>query len=233
MKIFFRQKKISSEPSLAEILVQARQKQGLTLALVAKELAITEKYLSALETNSYQTLPGEFYHRIFLKKYADFLGLETKKILRLYEREKLAFNKTQKVVPQTPQIKKESNAKKIINFLIHPQHLKIFLIILIITGLVAYLIWQINNFLSPPKLEIFSPAGNVQIGENSIVVSGKTQPEVKIFINNQEILPQPDGSFKEKLDLQTGLNHITITAKKKIGKTTTKYLYILVSPSTP
>src|SRR2546430_15628288 len=61
---------------IGESLREARTRRGLTPADVHKAIRIRERYLTALEEERWEMLPGEAYVRGFLKTYADFLGLE-------------------------------------------------------------------------------------------------------------------------------------------------------------
>src|SRR3954468_15379840 len=57
-------------------LRQARQRQGLSLADVERATCVRQKYLSALEDERFEVLPGAAYVRGFLRTYAEFLGLD-------------------------------------------------------------------------------------------------------------------------------------------------------------
>jgi cytoskeletal protein RodZ len=56
-------------------LREARNRRGLTPADVQKGLRIRERYLTALEEERWEQLPGEAYVKGFLRMYAEFLGL--------------------------------------------------------------------------------------------------------------------------------------------------------------
>lgn len=58
-------------PSLQE----ARTRRGLSQADVQKAIRIRERYLTALEEEKWDLLPGEAYTKGFLRTYAEFLGL--------------------------------------------------------------------------------------------------------------------------------------------------------------
>lgn len=59
-------------PSLRE----ARTRRGLSAADVHKAIRIRERYLSALEEEHWDQLPGDAYTKGFLRTYAEFLGLD-------------------------------------------------------------------------------------------------------------------------------------------------------------
>ena len=58
-------------PSLRE----ARTRRGLSPADVHKAVRIRERYLTALEEEHWDMLPGDAYTKGFLRTYAEFLGL--------------------------------------------------------------------------------------------------------------------------------------------------------------
>jgi hypothetical protein len=56
-------------------LREARIRRGLSPADVHKAIRIRERYLTALEEERWEMLPGDAYTKGFLRTYADFLGL--------------------------------------------------------------------------------------------------------------------------------------------------------------
>ena len=56
-------------------LREARSRRGLSPADVHRAIRIRERYLTALEEERWELLPGEAYGKGFLRTYADFLGL--------------------------------------------------------------------------------------------------------------------------------------------------------------
>lgn len=57
-------------------LREARTRRGLSPADVQKAIRIRERYLTALEEETWALLPGEAYAKGFLRTYAEFLGLD-------------------------------------------------------------------------------------------------------------------------------------------------------------
>jgi cytoskeletal protein RodZ len=57
-------------------LREARTRRGLSAADVQKGIRIRERYLSALEDENWELLPGDAYTKGFLRTYAEFLGLD-------------------------------------------------------------------------------------------------------------------------------------------------------------
>jgi hypothetical protein len=50
------------------------------MAEIAKELCITQRYLSAIEKDDLKSLPGNFFYKSFVKQYAAILGVDEKSL---------------------------------------------------------------------------------------------------------------------------------------------------------
>ena len=68
-----------------DILQQERQRLGLNEKEVADRLHITMHYVRALESNSYEKLPGAVFAKGYLKSYALLLGLDDEDLLSRYD----------------------------------------------------------------------------------------------------------------------------------------------------
>jgi len=67
--------------NLGSFLKEKRKAKGLSLEQVSEEIRIKLSYLEALEEEKYELLPAPLYKKIFLKAYADYLGLSFEEIL--------------------------------------------------------------------------------------------------------------------------------------------------------
>ena len=61
---------------IGDSLREARTRRGLSAADVQTGIRIRERYLTALEEEQWELLPGEAYTKGFLRTYAEFLGLD-------------------------------------------------------------------------------------------------------------------------------------------------------------
>ena len=68
-----------------DILQQERQRLGLNEKKVADQLHITVNYVKALESNSYEKLPGAVFAKGYLKSYALLLGLDFEDLMSRYD----------------------------------------------------------------------------------------------------------------------------------------------------
>jgi cytoskeleton protein RodZ len=56
-------------------LREARTRRGLSLEDVTDSLRIRQRYVTALEDEQWDLMPGEAYAKGFLRMYAEYLGL--------------------------------------------------------------------------------------------------------------------------------------------------------------
>lgn len=86
-------------------LKEARISKGLTLEDLQDSTKIQQRYLSAIENEEFQVIPGVFYVRVFIKQYAEAVDLDADEILSLYqdEYEPAVQEKQEKNVPATMQ----------------------------------------------------------------------------------------------------------------------------------
>jgi cytoskeleton protein RodZ len=73
--------------SAGDELRQQREALGLDLADVAAALRIKPAYLMALEAGCLEELPGAVYAIGFMRAYADYLGLDSGEMLRLFKQQ--------------------------------------------------------------------------------------------------------------------------------------------------
>ena len=72
--------------TMGEILRNARLKQGKTLRSAADELCIRRFYLEAIEGMDFENIPPAPYGTGFIRSYAQYLGLNSERILLSYRK---------------------------------------------------------------------------------------------------------------------------------------------------
>lgn len=217
-------KKLTAAKALPEILREEREKAGLTLEDLSLKIQVSLKYLKHLENGDYDLLPGEVYALEFLKKLAKHWHLNEKAVQHIYRQEKNA----QLVLPAFKPKKKFHAAAHWLS----PRLIKQSVVGLVLLLLVSYLGWEIQNIYSKPALTIISPQSETVTTGSYLAITGQTEPETTITINQQEILAGPDGSFNQTVDLTVGLNVFKISASKKHSQANTVTISILRKPVT-
>ena len=70
--------------SIGQKLISARESLGFTVEQIARDTNIAKSYLTALETEDFNSFPGETYLLGFLRNYSDYLGLVPDEMITLY-----------------------------------------------------------------------------------------------------------------------------------------------------
>jgi cytoskeleton protein RodZ len=81
-------------------LREARTRRALSLDDVTTGLRIRERYVTALEEERWELLPGEAYSKGFLRMYAEFLGLDGSLYVDEYN-ERIAAHQDEALVPDS------------------------------------------------------------------------------------------------------------------------------------
>ncbi len=209
--------------TLGEKLKSLRNERRITLGEASRFTKIQQKYLEYLEEGNYKKLPADVYVKGFLRSYADFLGVEEKILIRLYEKEKGIKKNLEKTKPENVKVRKPINISP---FVFTPKIIAVFFGILLFLGGFFYLYREMRAFSNAPKLVILNPDPNTTYNANSITVEGVTDKDAKVFINDQPVLVSDGGSFNEDLALQSGANTIIIKAVNRFGKESSQNMTI-------
>ena len=80
------ERETGEEVSLGRLLKRAREERQIELDEAFRVTRIRRHTLEALENERWDELPSQVFVKGFLKTYAEFLGLDKKTVLELYER---------------------------------------------------------------------------------------------------------------------------------------------------
>ena len=73
--------------SIGAVLKEERERRGLSLEDAHDATRITVQNLSALEEDKFDYFPNRVYARAFLRDYANYLGLDSVALLKIYEQD--------------------------------------------------------------------------------------------------------------------------------------------------
>ena len=201
-------KKPRDEERLGYQLAKNRGNKKLKLEEVSRRLGIRIDYLKAIEEDRFDLLPTGIYGRNFLKRYAAFLKEDSillKQQLNILEQEGKS----------DPFAKKAISKRSLRMF---PKMLRNIVIILAIAICFLYLAFYARKIVSPPELSVTYPSDNMLTKEKVIKIEGETEEEAELKINGELVLNNNNGIFFQEINLKSGLNSITISAKKKYSK---------------
>ena len=201
--------------SIGEILKKAREKKRLTVEDVHKIIKIQPKYLRSMENDDYSIFSSKVHSKGFLKLYSEFLGISVDEVTALWRRDyEKAF---EKVNLKEFKISKDLEKPKVI---VTPSVLIVTLAVVAVLSFFGYLFYQYKTYTGVPNLEVFSPEENLVSSMDILDIIGKTDLDSSVFINNQEIVSGPDGSFARSVKLKEGLNTFSIRSVNRLNKET-------------
>ena len=87
---------------------KARETAGLPLEKIAAETKISARFLLAIESESFNLLPGGIFNRGFIRSYAEYLGLDSEQAVADYDR---MFTKAQEPLEVLVDAERESSRK--------------------------------------------------------------------------------------------------------------------------
>jgi cytoskeletal protein RodZ len=67
-------------------LKKARESKGISLDQIAIETRISSRFLTAIENEDFQVLPGGIFNRGFVRAYAEKVGMDPDQAVADYER---------------------------------------------------------------------------------------------------------------------------------------------------
>lgn len=213
----------SANQPLATILKHRRESLELSLGEAEQATRIRMSYLEAIESGDYDELKDDVYSRGYVRNYADYLGLDPKPIMKIYERERASEREMRR---QTR--RKHGGAVKLglkpirsKQMIITPRTFFLISIVAMFAVVVLYIGWQVAVLSAPPRLSLNTNEAT-SVTTNYGFVSGRVDGGSDLFINDSAVLVAADGSFRERIALVDGRNEIRLSAKNRLGKIATQ-----------
>jgi cytoskeletal protein RodZ len=205
---------------LGDALRERREHKGVTMQQAAEDTRIREKFLQAIESGDYQSLPGTVYTKGFLRNYAQYLGLDAEEMLALYIGERGGADPARTFSPMRPLVKR--------SFIFTPTVLVPVIVLGGILLFIAYFYYQFTSFAVAPHVDITDPPGDAVSGTAEYLVKGKTNPDGRITVSVSpgldalgDVKPAADGTFSVSVPLKPGPNHIEVRVLDAAGKLAT------------
>lgn len=229
----FRTRKIDSpQKTLGDLLKGARRQKKVSVRQAEEATKIRAKWLLALESDAWEQLPSEVYGRGYLFQYSDYLGLSRKTVEEQYDRERCLLSQRCERAREASGLSIKSSIR-IPKFYITTRLLSYVMSAVVVLVMGGYLVWQVNRFSSVPLLEIAQPVAasdgalaGVVVLTDSVTVTGHTTVGASVKINDQTVMVDGSGLFRQTLDLARGENLIHITATNRSGATRQEVLRV-------
>jgi len=203
------------------ILKEQIELKSLTVQKLASLTGIHERYIEALVEGEAKKLPPSPYVRGYVVKLAGFLNLDGEEFWSLYCKEyEPVSSGANDILPSNRFAIKTISRGKIFVY-------AVFALLLV------YGVTQFNHFAGVPEISIKNPESTALliVTQENFVVSGILKnPKDKLFVNDENIVPDNNGSFSKEISLQPGINYVAFRASRFLGKETSVTRQILYQP---
>lgn len=190
-----------------DLLFEKRQLLELSLADVSSRTKVKEKYLKALESSDFASLPSSTVVKGFLKSYARVLHLNPDTLIAMFRRD--FEEKKGDIIPPG-----------LVNPIISNSRGLTVTSILTFAAILVFSLFlgiQLKEWLSLPELKLYQPEEGETYGE-LVTVKGKTDPDATITINNQSVIVGSSGEFNLDLILPAGTHKVFLQSTSRSGK---------------
>lgn len=205
----FVKKPLAAGATLGDRLRALRDDARLTIEELGKKISVNPKYIKAIEESRYRDLPGLVYARQFVRRYAEALETDVAMAMGIFEEEYVVVTKAK------PSKHPLLTQRVTTDFHWARRHARLLASIIVVVIVLAFIgIQSAKNFL-PPQLVITEPTKDISTTSLTIIIAGTTDQNATVTINDQDVQTTGDGTFRESIDLHTGLNTLKISAIKK------------------
>ena len=168
----------------SDFLKEKRESIGIGLVEVSKETKIPIQQLINIETGAWQSFTSYAYLQGVVKNYANYLKLNDEEMLSYLRRDIKEYRI--KFIRETDYV--ESSRR-------FSDKWYIYLIIFLVVGffiLQVFLSWQ------KPLLQINDIPKSISVNQ-SLVIKGKTEQGVLLYLNGEQIYQDEQGKFEQNL----------------------------------
>ena len=210
-------------PNFGEKLKKMRENLGMGLEKAAQLLNTQVKYLEKLEQGEMETLPAEVYMKGLLRRYAKILEVDEAALLVEYGKELNIARYLSKAA-----VHRSLPSLRSPRLIITPKTMSLIFGGLLFFFVIGYLVYQLNFLISPPKLILEQPAGDLATNEKTLEIIGQTDSGSRLTINGQEVYIDKDGRFRQMVNLNEGLNSLKIEVANRFNKSQSILRQIMV-----
>lgn len=193
--------------TIGKVLKETRVRKKYSRVKLEKETKIKKDFIKAIEEEDWDSLPEYPVVAGFIRSMSGVLKVDRKQAAARLRRD---------YPPKSLRINPKPDVSS--KFTWSPRLTFIAGVLVVSAIIVSYLGFQYIGFISPPPLTVESPNDGDIVKDRVIQVSGKTDPNAVIRVNNQPVLVAEDGSFVSQIEVYQGTHFIEVRAVSRSGK---------------
>lgn len=209
--------------TVGERLRLARLRRKLTITDLQQRSKVRGFFIEAIERSQFDKLPATVYCLGFLRSITQALELSHQKFESEFRHEHELWLKINGTTLDHDRLIKAHTLKLVVT----PKLIAMGTALLTVLAVSGYLWWQLAIFLRPPLLAISQPGTEAKIDGETVTIAGKTSEGATVTINQEPVVPGPDGSFAAEISIAQGINELEVTAQTRFNRKTTKRINIL------
>ncbi len=227
----FTRRGIASVVTLGQVFKRSRRRRQASLIDAELATKVSGKYLTALEQGAYCDLPADVYAAGFVRRYAEWLSLDTKACVERYRRERTlaetaAPNKSTRADTAIVRSRRPLTMSRL---WITPERFIGLIASAFVLAFVGYLWFQVKSFAAAPPLDLTNAVNNQVVKVDTLTLSGSTDAQATLAVNGQTVPVDAAGRFTATIHLVDGVNTIEIKAQNQTDQQTTKVLKVLAA----
>ncbi len=195
--------------TIGRLIKEARIKKKYSLKKIEAATKIKGGFISSIEKENWSSLPDFTVVSGFVKNIASFLKMDEATALAVLRRD---YPPRPVSINPKPDIGRE--------FIWGPRLTFLAGILAAAILILGYLGFQYLRFISPPALAVYEPKEGQVVSQRELEVSGKTDMDATIKVNNQPTIVDQDGNFTATIEVSEKTNEIDVVAKSRSGKET-------------
>jgi len=204
--------------TIGKQLKYIRKVRRKTIEDLSNETKIKKIFISRIEKEQWHLLPEYPVVLGFVKSISNALDLNTQNVVALLRRD---YPPQQLDVNPKPEIKEEFRWGPRLTFLAG--------VTVVIVAIIGYLVFQYFRFLAPPKLIVSQPENNTVISTPLIEVSGMTDSDVSVTVNDQPAFVDDEGNFYTEIEVGESLSELEVIATTRSGQETKRTINVNIA----
>ncbi len=206
--------------SVGSILRKERQRRGLTLKQVEKQIRVREKFLEAIEENNWSAFSSKIYITGIIKNYSKFFDLDVDKMIAYFRRD---YERKEDV-----HFKRRVESKY---FKSETKRVVFALLFVLFLGFAGFFGYQLSLYFKPPQIELTQPQQRSFRSVEKVTIQGKSESDATILIFGDRVYQNQQGVFEYDFPLKEGKNTLRIEVTGANGRQTVlEDVFILESP---